>query len=56
MEQSTSAIVIEQHDVSQSKVRIFEQLLHEHDQVHQVHHTEIIINGEIIMDSQVMDQ
>ena len=39
-------------NVSQFKVRMCEQLLHEHDQVHQTHRTEIITNGEIILSIQ----
>ena len=48
VEQSTSAIVMEQNDVLQFKVRMSEQLLHEHDQVQVLILMEIIISGEII--------
>ena len=55
VEQNMSVIVMVQNDVSRSRERMYERLIHELDQQMILRHIEIIINGEIIIDFQLLE-
>ena len=49
VEQSMSVIAMVHNDVSQSSERMYELQLHEHAEMHHLHHIDTTFNGEIIL-------